>query len=105
MNRVIPKCMRFNLDGTDKDFDQTPQLHADGWMRPCCWLGQQGIDKEEVKELGLLDEELHIRNVKDLDEIFESNQWNNFIDLLYNKQELLPGICFRFCGEDNVHKP
>ena len=56
MNRVIPKCMPFNLDGTDKDFDQTPQLHADGWMRPCCWLGQQGIDKEEVDKPDFIDD-------------------------------------------------
>ena len=101
MNSVYPKCMPRDLDGNKKKITMWPQFSSRGYFMPCCWYD----NVEQAGFFGLDDEELKLENCDNVIDIFNSTQWNNFIDAIYNNQELLPEVCYRFCGIKEEENP
>jgi hypothetical protein len=71
-----------------------------GFFTPCCQIdGWRQL--EPFKELGFLDEEFHISNLKtqeDISTIFESKIWQDFYNNLLENPEEAPWVCKKVCG-------
>ena len=94
---VHPRCMPRDIKGNEKTTTMWPQMSSKGWLMPCCWFDSI----EQAGVFGLDDEELKVENNDNVIDIFNSPQWNNFIDAIYNNQELLPEVCWKFCKKED----
>ena len=111
-----PKCLQ--SDGTNV---RCPiAITATGFVLPCCWLGSQSAywpkasgDRpdgsenlygsenfsEDEKIKSFYDEELHIDNNETIEDIINSDMWQNFMSDLINKPEESSSICFKMCSK------
>ena len=72
--KIHPKCL----------YELQPAAYtSDGYMLPCCWMDDPPVYRY-IKECGLKDEELLLSNNDRLDDIFTSDQWENFFNTLLN---------------------
>ena len=72
--------------------------NSQGYIMPCCWTVQEkGYEEEAFKPL--MKEKLHISNANSIDDIIKSDEWKDFADLLVNKPDKAPSICWYFCGK------
>lgn len=69
---------------------------ARGWFMPCCWLDD--IETDQIKEFGLLDDDIKVENVDKLEQIFLSRQWVHFHKMLVEHPENAPDICKNKCS-------
>jgi hypothetical protein len=92
--KIIPKCLQFH-ETANKGAAYT----SDGYMLPCCWLDDPPAHNYIV-ECGLKDPELAVANNDSLDEIFTSNQWENFFTILIHSPENASYMCKKKCGVD-----
>lgn len=99
--KLYPKCM---LKPKGKDLSaKPPALSARGYFYPCCWCDK--YDERADKELSSLTQEhLRIDNVDDVTEIFASEEWFYFFDILINDPENAPSVCKRMCGKPRETK-
>ena len=74
--KIQPRCLAFNT----RD-NKGAAYTSDGFMLPCCWMDDPPVYRY-VKACGLKDEELLLSNNKNLDDIFTSDQWENFFQTL-----------------------
>lgn len=97
MKKIKPKCIPYNenLEYTDC-VGNFPNFTSAGFLLPCCWLDHVPMLKENYQNLW--DEELNIKNVNSIDDIFYSKQWKNFYKMLLNEQERAHDICWKNCG-------
>ena len=56
---------------------------------------------KEIRDAGLLDEELKISNKPSIKDIMISPQWLKFHRTLIEQPENAPGVCHRICGKPN----
>lgn len=87
---INPKCHK----------NQGIALSAEGYFFPCCWCdNEQSKNINEFKLWGFYSDETHIDNIETLDDIFNSNAWIEFNDMLINNPEYAPEICKNKCNE------
>lgn len=89
--KIKPKCLSF--DKNNKGAAYT----SDGFMLPCCWMDDPLVYRY-VKACGLKDPELAVANNERLDDIFTSDQWENFFHTLLNEPEKTSYMCKKKCG-------
>ena len=83
-------------------------ITATGFVLPCCWLDRPDgsenlLEDEKIKPF--FDKELHIDNNKTIDDIVNSDMWQNFMSDLINKPEESSPFCFKVCSsEGNIHR-
>jgi hypothetical protein len=92
--KIIPKCLAFNT----KD-NKGAAYTSDGFMLPCCWLDDPPVYRY-IKVCGLKDKELLLSNNERLEDIFTSDQWENFFQTLLNDPENASYMCKKKCGID-----
>jgi hypothetical protein len=92
--KIRPKCLQFH-EVANKGAAYT----SDGYMLPCCWLDDPPVYNYIVKA-GLKDKELAVANNKSLDDIFTSDQWENFFTTLIHDPENASYMCKKKCGID-----
>ena len=90
--KIRPKCLAFNA----KD-NKGAAYTSDGYMLPCCWLDDPPVHRY-ICEAGLKDEELAVANNSCLDDIFVSDQWENFFQTILNDPAGAPYMCKKKCG-------
>ena len=91
--KIRPKCLAFGEDEV-----KGAAYTSDGHMLPCCWLDQPQIERQVI-ELGLRDDELLLSKNEKLEDIFTSDQWENFFQTLVNKPEKSCYMCKKKCGD------
>lgn len=91
--KIEPRCLKF--DRNNKGAAYT----SDGYMLPCCWLDDPPVYRY-IKEAGLKDPELAVANNEKLEDIFTSDQWENFFQTLLNEPENACYMCKKKCGID-----
>lgn len=92
--KIEPKCLKFG------DRDQKGAAYtSDGFMLPCCWLDDPPVYRY-IKESGLKDPELALANNEKLEDIFGSDQWEKFFQILLNEPEKCSYMCKKKCGVD-----
>ena len=92
------------------EFPWPLSITATGFVLPCCWLAsvygphdEEDISKDE-KIKPLFDKELHIDN-KTIEDIVNSDTWQNFMSDLVNRPEESSPFCFKRCSsEGNIQK-
>jgi hypothetical protein len=82
--KLQPKCLN------DKDLGYS----ATGHITPCCWAN---VNYGEPYLEDLFAPELHIDNFEKIEDIFQTDSWKKFIDMLKNNSENAPPTCKRFC--------
>lgn len=90
--KIEPKCLAFN--SRDK---KGAAYTSDGFMLPCCWMDDPPVYRY-VKACGLKDPELALVNNERLEDIFTSDQWENFFQTLLNNPEQASYMCKKKCG-------
>jgi hypothetical protein len=91
--KINPKCLQF--DRNNKGAAYT----SDGYMLPCCWMDDPPVYRH-VKACGLKDPELALENNNRLEDIFTSDQWENFFQTLLNDPNNASYMCKKKCGVD-----
>ena len=92
--KINPKCLAFNT----RD-NKGAAYTSDGYMLPCCWMDDPPVYRH-VKACGLKDPELALENNNRLEDIFTSDQWENFFQTLLNNPEEASYMCKKKCGVD-----
>ena len=91
--QIKPKC----VDGIE------PTLTGEGYILPCCWCDTRD---SYFREAGFMNEELKLTNVEDpVTEIFNSEVWVDFFEMIQYNSENAPNVCHEMCGiNEIVHK-
>jgi len=85
--KIKPKCLMLAT---------RPLGHsAQGYILPCCWCDNI-IYKDKYVEL-LYQEELKIENNNSIEDIINSEQWQEFVNAIHSDDP--PKVCKSFCGE------
>ena len=88
-----PKCL--NVD-TSFGFSNS----EGGYILPCCWCDQP----KRIKQFAsLTQEKFKITNVDSIDSIVESDEWQEFFDMLINRPEKAPETCKKYCSDTYEH--
>ena len=89
---LLPKCVvPYNKDFNIKAYG----FSSEGYLMPCCWtIEEENNDFAELKK-----EKLNIKNVEKIEDITNSDEWKNFADILINKPQQAPNLCWFFCGK------
>lgn len=87
--KLYPKCMA--------DIDRAKPAYVNtGHILPCCFI-DGGADEEEWFNK-LRSEHLKVSNVSDIDDIYYSEEWLSFYNMLETEPENAPTQCKRFCS-------
>tara|TARA_S200000501_G_scaffold336819_1_gene342447 strand:- start:61 stop:537 length:477 start_codon:yes stop_codon:yes gene_type:complete len=74
--------------------------NSQGYIMPCCWSVQEkGSEEEQFKPL--MKDKFHISNVDKIEDVFQSEEWKEFVDTLVKKPQNAAKICWHFCGRKN----
>ena len=89
---LLPKCVvQHNKNFNIKAYG----FSSEGYLMPCCWtIEEVNNDFAELKK-----EKLNIKNVEKIEDIINSDEWKNFADILINKPEQAPNLCWFFCSK------
>lgn len=90
--KIKPKCLHFY-----PELSKGAAYTSDGFMLPCCWMDDP-LEETYVNNAGLKDEKLKVSNNESLEQIFTSDQWENFFNILLSNPELASNTCKRKCG-------
>ena len=90
--KIDPKCLAFGSHDA-----KGAAYTSDGFMLPCCWMDDPPVHRYIV-EAGLKDPELALANNERLEDIFASDQWENFFQKLYNDPDRCSYMCKKKCG-------
>jgi hypothetical protein len=90
--KIEPKCLAFG-----KKDNKGAAYTSDGFMLPCCWMDDPPVYRY-VKACGLKDDELLLSNNNSLEDIFKSEQWENFFQTLINRPQDASYMCKKKCG-------
>lgn len=91
---IKPKCLSFG----EREFKGAGYT-SDGFMLPCCWMDEPAL-YPYVVGAGLKDPELALDNNDRLEDIFLSDQWENFFQTLLKDPENACYMCKKKCGLD-----
>jgi len=89
--KIDPKCLKFTKENKGAAYT------SDGFMLPCCWMDDPPVHRYIV-ESGLKDPELAVANNESLDDIFTSDQWENFFTTLLYDPDNASYMCKKKCG-------
>ena len=71
-----------------------------GYILPCCWCDQP----KRIKQFAILTQEkFKITNVDSIDSIVESDEWQEFFNMLINRPEEAPETCKKYCSDTYEH--
>lgn len=91
--KLVPQCLyngeNLNVRGI--------AYCSNGFLLPCCWLDSP-FNKGDLVKLGFYDEELKLSNNEKVEDIVNSKQWKNFIEIIANDHERAPFKCKKQCG-------
>lgn len=94
-----PECLR----DTPKEFGHS----ALGFITPCCWCDKIfdapefiKMDKRDPKLAMLFRDHLKIENNKSIQEIFQSEEWQQFYQSLLNGPEEAAETCKKYCWRE-----
>lgn len=90
--KIDPKCLKF-----DSRDNKGAAYTSDGFMLPCCWMDDPPVHNFIVKA-GLKDPELAVANNERLEDIFSSDQWEQFFQNLINEPDKCSYMCKKKCG-------
>jgi len=80
--KIYPRCL-------DQNQRKPPAYSASGWILPCCWADNKdwaGFEK-------LVQDHLKLENVDSLDDIFFSDEWDEFFHNLIENPIMAPRVC------------
>lgn len=87
-NPLCPRCI-FK--------DQDLVLSSEGYFTPCCWLDDE-LYRNQIYVNDFFQPHLNIENNDDIQDIFNSAEWQNFWDILINHPEDAPPVCYEYCA-------
>ena len=90
--KIRPKCLQFH-----ETLNKGAAYTSDGYMLPCCWLDDPPV-YNYIVNAGLKDKELAVANNESLDDIFTSDQWENFFTTLLHDPKNASYMCKKKCG-------
>jgi hypothetical protein len=99
--KLYPQCHPYWIEDDKKlKLNNTKVLThtSTGYIVPCCHTDITD-NVEEFTKLGMLDEELKVKNVNKIEDILLSKQWLNFHRILVEEPENAPRVCKRVCGK------
>jgi|TARA_B100001094_G_scaffold329155_1_gene391265 hypothetical protein len=89
---INPKC----LNG-----EQCYGFNIDGYLLPCCWVDHPTrIGQFKI----LTKDKFKLSNVDSIESIIESEEWQEFFDVLINKPEEAPETCKHYCSDRHEHR-
>ena len=99
-----PKCAPFYIDDQGNYHQNEkpnkplrgPAISYGNWMLPCIWCQNKRYRDELHERFNMLSEHLKLPNVKDVDEIINSDEWRNFRKQLFSGVDL-PKVCEERC--------
>jgi len=71
-----------------------------GFLLPCCWIDHPDIIGEYES---LTQDKFNLSNVNSIDSIIESDEWQDFFDILINRPEEAPQTCKNYCSDHHDH--
>ena len=100
--KIYPKCHPYWIIDGEKINIKPKTLHytGEGFILPCCWCHTP--EQTAMKQFDMINENLNVKNINSLDEIYKSKQWVNFHYTLLNDPENAPKICKEGCGSNDV---
>jgi hypothetical protein len=105
LSKLYPQCHPywFNDDGTKETVQMVRILThtSTGYIVPCCRTDLPEGLNDEIKQAGLLDEELKLANNTRIEDIMLSPQWIKFHKILLEEPDKAPSICHKICGKPN----
>jgi len=66
-----------------------------GWLLPCCYADGRSVQRDFSD---LLKDHLKLETVEKIEDIENSDEWNNFFHMLENNPEKAPYPCHYYCG-------
>lgn len=93
-NTLCPRCIF-----KDQDF----VLSSEGFFTPCCWLDDE-LYRVQPYVNNFFNENLNIENNENIQDIFDSEEWKNFWDILLNRPEEAPPVCYEYCASKQGDK-
>jgi len=90
--KIDPKCLKFNSPK-----NKGAAYTSDGFLLPCCWIDDPPVYRY-LLEMGMKDPELALENNDCLEDIFTSDQWENFFQKLFNDPDRCSFMCKKKCG-------
>lgn len=89
--KINPKCLSQERDRKGAAYT------SDGFMLPCCWLDDPPVYDYVVK-CGLKDPKLALANNDSLEQIYTSDEWENFFQIIVHNPEKASYMCKKKCG-------
>tara|TARA_S200002703_G_scaffold87984_1_gene75937 strand:- start:37 stop:327 length:291 start_codon:yes stop_codon:yes gene_type:complete len=83
---IDPKCLK----GTTSFGHDTR-----GFIMPCCWCAVMMTGDEGLKSLS--QDHLKLSNVDSVEQIINSEEWNEFFRILKEQPEDAPQVCKHLC--------
>lgn len=93
-NKLCPRCIYENQEIT---------LSSEGYFTPCCWLDDE-LYRNQSRVNDFFNENLHIENNENIQDIFDSKEWTEFWDMLLNRPEEAPPVCYEYCASPKGDK-
>jgi hypothetical protein len=87
-NKLCPRCIYE---------DQEITLSSEGYFTPCCWLDDE-LYRNQPYVNTFFKPHLNIELHDNIQDIFDSQEWKDFWDLLLNRPEDAPPVCYEYCA-------
>lgn len=93
-NILCPRCIYKEQDLT---------LNSQGYFTPCCWLDDE-LYMNQPWVPDFFKPHLNIANNDNIQDIFDSKEWADFWDMLLNRPEDAPPVCYEYCASPQGDK-
>jgi hypothetical protein len=87
---LCPRCIFKEQDFT---------LSSEGYFTPCCWLDDE-LYKNQPWVDTLFRPHLNINNHNNIQDIFDSDEWKDFFNMLINDPNSAPPVCYEYCASE-----
>lgn len=77
--------------------DQDLTLSSEGYFTPCCWLDDE-LYRSQPYVNDFFKPHLNIENHENIQDIFDSDEWSEFWNILLNKPQEAPPVCWEYCA-------
>lgn len=91
---LCPRCI-FN--------DQEITLSSEGFFTPCCWLDDE-LYRNQPYVNDFFKPHLNIEMHDNIQDIFDSKEWKDFWEILLNRPEDAPLVCYEYCASQKGDK-
>lgn len=89
-NKLCPRCI-YNT--------QHLTLSSQGYFTPCCWLDDE-LYRNQPFVNDFFNPSLHIENNENIQDIFDSDIWKKFWNILMHHPEQAPPVCYQYCASE-----